>query len=116
MKLSAADAIRPALRLLVNRAESDAAADEVVRRMEDSCRRFLSLSVEALPALPRQDDEFNASAPRVWEAPHSAFGHATLWMARSVGEALSARIDNTESRGQERTQLPRNQHHACSIL
>jgi flagellar biosynthesis protein FlhG len=91
LKLAAGDGIRPQLRVLINRTDSDSDADDAVRRIEGSCRRFLSLSVEALPPLPRHDDEFGSTrrrALRVWESPHSAFGHAVLWMGRDVGELL----------------------------
>jgi MinD-like ATPase involved in chromosome partitioning or flagellar assembly len=97
LKLSAADGIRPPLRVLVNRTDRDREADDAVRRIEKSCQRFLSLSIEALPALPRHEDEGGDSrrrAPRVWETPHSPFGHAVLWMARDVGELLDGQNEN----------------------
>jgi len=47
--------------------------------------------------LPCHEDESGAvrrRAPRVWEAPHSVFGHAVLWMGRDVGELLQGREKN----------------------
>lgn len=102
LKLSATDGICPPLRVLVNRADGDREADDALRRIEASCQRFLSLSVEALPALPCHEDESGAvqrRAPRVWEAPHSAFGHAVLWMGRDVGELLKGQQANNACDG-----------------
>jgi flagellar biosynthesis protein FlhG len=89
LKHSVADGIRPAIRLLVNQCDSDQAADDVRRRMQSACQRFLSCQIDALPPLPRQHDSA-ASGLRVWEMPNSAFGHATLWLGRAVGEILAA--------------------------
>ncbi len=103
LKLGAADGIRPMTRLLVNRAESDAAVDAACRRMQRACRRFLSLSVEALPALPQCDDLMLAGAsraPRVWEVVNTPFGHAALWLGRAVGDALAERMGDAGCRGQ----------------
>ena len=86
------DGIRPAVRLLVNRELNGAAADDAQRRVQNACQKFLSLSIEALPALPLHGDDFAASAlggPRVWEEPNSAFGRATLWLGRAVSEVLA---------------------------
>src|SRR4051812_1002142 len=70
IKASSADGIRPLVRLLVNREINGAAAEDAQRRVQNACRKFLSLSVEALPALPLREGEFGAGAhggPRVWE-------------------------------------------------
>lgn len=106
MKQCAADGIRPAVRLLVNREVNDAAAEDAQRRVQNACRKFLSLSVEALPALPLYEDDFAAGAyrgPRVWEMPNSAFGRATLWLGRAVGDALAGpeTFGRESVRGQE---------------
>lgn len=92
MKAGAADAVRLPLRLLVNRADSDAAADDAYRRMDNACQRFLSRSIPALPALPRCDSDVVTGArfaPRVWELPNSPFGHAALWLGRAVSDVLA---------------------------
>jgi MinD-like ATPase involved in chromosome partitioning or flagellar assembly len=93
MKASSADGIRPVVRLLVNREINGAAAEDAQRRVQNACRKFLSLSIDALPALPLHDGDFIAGAnnrgPRVWEEPNSAFSRATLWLGRAVGDALS---------------------------
>lgn len=92
IKLSVADSMRPAIRLLVNQADNEHIASEAHRRIENACRRFLSLSIPALPALP--NDAYDASAgagcvARVWETPNSPFGHAALWLGRAVSDALA---------------------------
>ncbi len=45
LKLSAADGIRPTLRVLVNGVEHEREAADALRRIDNSCRRFLSLPV-----------------------------------------------------------------------
>ncbi|HVT28725.1 MAG TPA: AAA family ATPase [Lacipirellulaceae bacterium] len=97
LKLSSADGIRPMTRLLINRAESDAAADAACRRVQRACGRFLSLSIDALPALPEHEDVMLGSAsraPRVWEAANTPFGHAALWLGRAVGDAMMERLED----------------------
>jgi len=93
IKASSADGIRPVVRLLVNREINEAAAEDAQRRVQNACRKFLSLSITALPALPLHDGDFAAGAnnrgPRVWEAPNSAFARATLWVGRAVSDALA---------------------------
>jgi flagellar biosynthesis protein FlhG len=93
MKASSADGIRPVVRLLVNREINGAAAEDAQRRVQNACRKFLSLSIDALPALPLHDGDFIAGAnnrgPRVWEEPNSAFARATLWLGRAVGDVLA---------------------------
>jgi flagellar biosynthesis protein FlhG len=93
IKQCARDRVHPAVRLLVNQADNEAEADDVESRMESACKRFLSLSIEALPALPRCGYDAAAvveSAPRVWEAPNSAFGHAALWLGRAVHDLVES--------------------------
>lgn len=92
MKLSTANGIRPLVRLLVNREINEAAAEDAQQRVQNACEKFLSLSIAALPALPMHEDDFGASGfggPRVWEAPNSVFGRATLWLGRAVADALA---------------------------
>jgi hypothetical protein len=51
----------------------------------------LSLSIDALPALPLHDGDLVAGAnrgPRVWEEPNSAFARAMLWLGRAVSDGL----------------------------
>jgi flagellar biosynthesis protein FlhG len=93
IKLSVADAIQPKIRLLVNQAESAKAAEDTQRRLQNACSGFLQHTIDALPALPRHDNEIIAGGtrwPRVWESPNSAFGHAVLWLGRAVEEVLSS--------------------------
>jgi flagellar biosynthesis protein FlhG len=92
IKQSAADAVPLPLRLLVNQAESDAAATDAQRRMEAACQRLLSRPLPALPALPRHlASEFLGApaSPRVWEMPNTPFGHAALWLGRAVSDYLA---------------------------
>jgi flagellar biosynthesis protein FlhG len=92
VKASSTDAIRPVVRLLVNREINGAAAEDAQRRVQNACRKFLSLSIDALPALPLHEGDFVAGAnrgPRVWEKPNSAFARATLWLGRAVGDVLA---------------------------
>ena len=93
IKQSVADGDQLPVRLLVNNADSDAAADRAHRRIDNSCRRFLSRSLPALPALVRHETEMRAAnrAPRVWEIPNSRFGHGVLWLGRTVEELLATK-------------------------
>jgi flagellar biosynthesis protein FlhG len=102
MKHCSLEAIRPPVRLLVNQADSDAAASEVQRRMDSACRRFLSLSIEALPSLPPggYDAVAGARAPRVWEVPNTVFGHAVLWLGRAVTNLIAERNEDAGRGGQ----------------
>lgn len=86
LKLSSADSICPTWSLVVNRFDSDAAAEHAHRRITNACQRFLSLRIEALPGLPRE------RTPRLWEAANSPFGHAVLWLGRAVSDALAETI------------------------
>ncbi len=95
IKLSSADGIRPPMRMLVNQSASEGEADDAHRRVDLACSRFLSRSIEALPALPLNVDGGSAGAhraPRVWEIPNSSFGRAALWVGRAVSDALAATI------------------------
>jgi hypothetical protein len=79
------------IRLLVNQAEHDAAATSAQQRLDKACQKFISRSIPALPALPRQvADEFGRLvAPRAWENADTPFGHATLWLGRAVRDLLA---------------------------
>src|SRR5262249_32738919 len=95
LKLSAAGLIGLGVRGVGYHCDSDTAADDAHQRIQTACRRFLSLAVEALPALPRQDSKTTAGTrcgPRVWESPCSPFGRAALWLGRGVSDALPDRI------------------------
>jgi flagellar biosynthesis protein FlhG len=95
LKESAAVAADLPVRLLVNQAAGDPAADDVERRLEHACQRFLSRSIPALPALPRHMAGGIAeahAAPRVWEIPNSVFGHAVLWLGRTVSDVLAGNL------------------------
>jgi flagellar biosynthesis protein FlhG len=88
----ARDAMCANVRLLVNQAESDRMAEDAQRRLANCCQQFLRQRVAAAPSLPRWEgceDASVGSHPRVWEAPNSQFGHAVLWLGRSVEDALA---------------------------
>jgi flagellar biosynthesis protein FlhG len=88
LKLGVDDAIRPTMGAVINRAAGDSIANDVQRRLSNSCQRFLSLNVAALPSLPQAElhgSEMQAT-PRVWEQPDSPFGHAALWLGRAVSD------------------------------
>jgi flagellar biosynthesis protein FlhG len=91
LKEIAAEAVGLPVRLLMNRADCDAEAVNAHRRLENACQRFLSKSIPALPALPRNlaSELVGASMPpRVWEMPDTPFGHAALWLGRAVSELV----------------------------
>jgi len=92
LKLAFADGSQMTCRLVVNQAESDAAAASTHRRIHNSCQRFLLQSIAALPALPRHVRESMGApaAPRVWESPNTPFGHAMLWLGRAVAELVAS--------------------------
>ena len=75
----------------MNQAANDMEADSVQRRLDGVCQRFLSRSLPALPALPmhvgRELGRMHV-APRVWETPHTEFGHAALWLGRAVRDLV----------------------------
>jgi flagellar biosynthesis protein FlhG len=103
IKSCAVNGICPVVRLVVNREINGAAAGDAQRRVQNACQKFLSLSVEALPALPLDEGNFAAGAnrgPRVWKEPNSAFSRATLWLGRAVSETLAGRArDELETFG-----------------
>ena len=91
MKASSADGIRPVVRLLVNREMNGAAAEDAQRRVQNACRKFLSLSIDALPALPLHDSDFGAGAIGAACLGRTEFGvcRATLWLGRAVSDVLA---------------------------
>lgn len=102
IKQSSANGDQLPVRLLVNQADSTAAADRAHRRIDNSCQRFLSCSVPALPALPRcEADSIGVrKSLRVWEAPNTPFGHAALWLGRAVADLVVR-----ESRGDDASEF-----------
>jgi flagellar biosynthesis protein FlhG len=99
IKQSAANGDQLPVRLLVNQADSVAAADQAHRRIDKSCQRFLSRSVPALPAL-LQHEANHASvrrSPRVWEMPNTPFGHGALWLGRAVRDLVMKENDELPS-------------------
>jgi flagellar biosynthesis protein FlhG len=98
IKQSAVDGDQSPVRMLMNQTESDATASDAQRSVEHACKQFLGRSVPALPALPRYvANDFAAidAAPRVWESPNTAFGHAALWLGRSLSELLAVDTPQT---------------------
>jgi flagellar biosynthesis protein FlhG len=92
LKLGASDSIRPNVGVLVNQAINDSIAADVQRRLSNSCQRFLSLDVAALPSLPLVDGDDAAGAPmnpRVWEQPDSPFGHSAQWLGRAIRDFMT---------------------------
>jgi flagellar biosynthesis protein FlhG len=91
LKAGLAESPEAPVKLLVNQTDNDLIARGAQARIENSCRRFLSRGVEALPALPLHSvNHFGVGleAPRVWETPNSPFGHAMLWLGRAVDESI----------------------------
>jgi flagellar biosynthesis protein FlhG len=91
LKMGMADAAELPIRLVVNQSDSNRQAAGAHGRMQNACRRFLSRSIPAMPALPRHMQVFVGAqaAPRVWEMPNTPFGHAALWLGRAVGDLLT---------------------------
>jgi flagellar biosynthesis protein FlhG len=89
IKQNIGEGIGAEIRVLANQSDSDAAAGEAYGRLANACRRFLSHTVRALPALPRDVPAAgNRAIPRVWERPDSHFGHAVMWLGRAVGDVM----------------------------
>jgi flagellar biosynthesis protein FlhG len=109
LKESAAETVGLPVRLLVNRADSDVEAVNAHRRLENACQRFLSKSIPALPALPRDlaSELVGASMPpRVWEMPDTPFGHAALWLGRAVSELVGIEDAGCRKQGLGFSSLP----------
>jgi flagellar biosynthesis protein FlhG len=104
IKQSAANGDQLPVMLLVNQAESAAAADRAHRRIDKSCQRFLSRSMPALPALVRHNADHMGvrRPPRVWEMPNTPFGHAALWLGRAVGELVMTELGGARGIGERR--------------
>lgn len=102
LKESAADSVGLPVRLLVNRADSDVDAVNTHWRLDNACRRFLSRSIAAVPSLPRHFASELAGAnrpPRLWEVPNTPFGHAVLWLGRSISELTGIETVRAEEAG-----------------
>jgi hypothetical protein len=80
------------LRILVNCCDNPATARRVVERIATAGQRFLGQSVKAVPALPANTIRNGGEriSPRVWDTPENPFGHAALWLGRSVIDILAA--------------------------
>jgi MinD-like ATPase involved in chromosome partitioning or flagellar assembly len=91
IKLALTDAADAEMRLLVNQCERPATAIDVHKRLSIACERFLGRQLAAAPALPRHaSGDCRHGRPRVWEMPNSTFGHAVLWLGRSVIDVLAS--------------------------
>jgi flagellar biosynthesis protein FlhG len=91
IKQNVGDGVGGDIRVLANQCDSDAVAGEAYRKLSNACQRFLSRSVRALPALPRQLPVGGArenETPRLWERPNSTFGHAVMWLGRAVEDVM----------------------------
>ena len=77
----------PKVCVVVNRAEQTALATDVIRRIDQSCRRFLQLSVVSCPPVPPDPSLFeapHACPPCVLSAPKSAAAAAVHAIARQL--------------------------------
>jgi flagellar biosynthesis protein FlhG len=89
IKQNIGDGIDAEIRVLASQCDSDAIAGEAYGRLTNACRQFLSHTVRALPALPRDLPAASSRAiGRVWERPDSPFGHAVMWLGRAVGDVM----------------------------
>jgi flagellar biosynthesis protein FlhG len=87
IKRGTSEGIRPAVRVLVNQAESEQLAKDAAQRLQIACRRFLSIELEALQPLPSHleaDGTRAFGSLRVWEAPESEYARAMLWVGKGV--------------------------------
>jgi flagellar biosynthesis protein FlhG len=117
LKLGVDDAIQSRVGVVVNQADDDSIADDVQRRLSDSCQRFLSLNLAALPSLPNAEtDDFGTpTRPRVWEHSDSRFGHAVLWLGRAVSDLIGMEDAGCRGQGNDDSVQPRSRsrHPAC---
>jgi flagellar biosynthesis protein FlhG len=89
IKLSVADGSVPDLRVLVNQCDDGHAAERTQHRISAACQRFLGRVLPPVPSLPLHVPELSMpAAPRVWEAPDTPYGHASMWLARALRDAL----------------------------
>jgi MinD-like ATPase involved in chromosome partitioning or flagellar assembly len=91
IKQGAQDSILSEMRVLMNQCDSERTATALCRRLSAACERFLSRAVPALPALPRHGEPKlvgEPAMPRVWDVPNSPFGHAMLWLGKSVTDLM----------------------------
>ena len=98
IKLAASDELAADVRVLVNQCDDPSLAEAVMARISAACKRFLNRPVTAAPSLPRYVPKlgYHATAPRVWETPDSAFGHAALWLGRGAIDVLAAPTDDRQ--------------------
>jgi MinD-like ATPase involved in chromosome partitioning or flagellar assembly len=94
LKRCVRDSITADVRVLANQCDSNAIALDVNRRISTACERFLNRTAATMPALPRQAEPDTpwrtGPPPRVWDQPHTPFGHAMLWLGRAMSDALDA--------------------------
>jgi MinD-like ATPase involved in chromosome partitioning or flagellar assembly len=86
--------------LVVNQHDTTKQAERIHGRLSAACENFLGGPLRAAPALPRHRPSTPGSAssfPRVWESPNTPFGHAVLWLGRSVAELLQSVSDETSN-------------------
>jgi flagellar biosynthesis protein FlhG len=91
IKLATSESAAGNVRVLANRCESAATADDVAGRISEVCQRFLGRRVPPLPALPLHalfDAAGTSHMPRVWESPTAPFAREVLWLAHAVDDAL----------------------------
>ena len=97
MKLSSADGIRPAVRCSSIERRTTRAAEAAYRRMQNACRKFLSLSIEALPRMPQHDDDIvagGAIARRGCGRRRIRRLVATLWLGVRWVSVLAERMQD----------------------
>jgi flagellar biosynthesis protein FlhG len=103
LKLGFDDPLQANVGVVINQAASDSIANDMQRRVANSCQRFLSLDVAALPSLP--DAAMHAlgtgTKPRLWEQPDSPFGHAALWLGRAVSDLLGVEDAGGREQGEK---------------
>jgi len=89
-------AIHPALLLAVNLTDDEALVADVHRRIDQSCRRFLGLSIELAGGIPRVA---KPSAPDSDDAPAAAQRNASLAPALArLAKQIFTRLDSSQSR------------------
>jgi MinD-like ATPase involved in chromosome partitioning or flagellar assembly len=94
VKRSTAVGIAADVRVLANRCESDAKARAAYDRLSAACNQFLLRELAMLPPLPLHLVEHargRRDVPRVWDSPDTPFGHAVLWLGRSIDDLLAER-------------------------
>ena len=93
LKRGAIDAVDTDVRVLVNQYGKEEVARAVYSRLSAAGQRFLSRTLQTLPALPLHAAERRFGActlPRVWECANTPFGRAVLWLGQAVSTTLPA--------------------------